>query len=111
MECGKNRSTVKRIQNQGVSSLPTQKLIDTGPESIGMDVTFVGYEHVYGIPEHASPFSLKSTSSGQNEYTEPYRLYNLDVFEYDLDNPMALYGSIPFMYAHKSENNHASDVA
>ena len=32
---------------------------------------------------------------------DPYRLYNLDVFEYELDNPMALYGSIPFMLAHK----------
>lgn len=29
------------------------------------------------------------------------RLYNLDVFEYELDNPMALYGSIPFMTAHR----------
>ncbi|ETN85648.1 hypothetical protein NECAME_16707 [Necator americanus] len=28
---------------------------------------------------------------------EPYRLYNLDVFEYDLNSPMALYGSIPYM--------------
>ena len=33
--------------------------------------------------------------------TDPYRLYNLDVFEYELNNPMALYGSIPFMIAHK----------
>ena len=32
---------------------------------------------------------------------DPYRLYNLDVFEYELNNPMALYGSIPFMLAHK----------
>ena len=32
---------------------------------------------------------------------EPYRLYNLDVFEYELNNKMALYGSIPFMLAHK----------
>jgi alpha 1,3-glucosidase len=28
-------------------------------------------------------------------------LYNLDVFEYELDNPMALYGSVPFMISHK----------
>ena len=33
--------------------------------------------------------------------TDPYRLYNLDVFEYELDNPMALYGSITCMVAHK----------
>ena len=33
--------------------------------------------------------------------SEPYRLFNLDVFEYELNNPMALYGSIPLMLAHK----------
>ena len=31
--------------------------------------------------------------------TDPYRLYNLDVFEYELDNPMALYGAIPYVHA------------
>ena len=30
---------------------------------------------------------------------EPYRLYNTDVFEYELDSPMALYGAVPFMTA------------
>ena len=33
--------------------------------------------------------------------TDPYRLFNLDVFEYELYNPMALYGSVPVMWAHK----------
>jgi hypothetical protein len=33
-------------------------------------------------------------------FSEPYRLYNLDVFEYELDNTMALYGNIPLMLAH-----------
>jgi alpha 1,3-glucosidase len=28
------------------------------------------------------------------------RLYNFDVFEYELNNPMALYGSIPLMISH-----------
>lgn len=32
-----------------------------GPESIGLDITFPGYQHVYGIPEHAGPLSLKET--------------------------------------------------
>lgn len=36
--------------------------------------------------------------------TDPYRLYNLDVFEYELNNPMALYGSIPYMVAHSSQH-------
>ena len=33
--------------------------------------------------------------------SDPYRLYNLDVFEYELNNPMALYGSIPYMVSHR----------
>ena len=73
-----------------------------GPNSVGFDVVFPGAQHTYGIPEHASSFALKDTRGPDASYSDPYRLYNLDVFEYELDNPMALYGSIPFMMAHKS---------
>lgn len=31
---------------------------------------------------------------------DPYRLYNLDVFEYELNNGMSLYGSVPVLIAH-----------
>lgn len=78
-----------------------------GPSSIGLDVTFPGSEHVYGLPEHASSFSLKTTRGKDAQYDNPYRLYNLDVFEYELDNPMALYGSIPFMMSHKKGTSSA----
>ena len=40
-------------------------------------------------------------SGGDGAYNDPYRLYNLDVFEYDVDSPTSLYGSIPFMLAHR----------
>ena len=66
-----------------------------GPTAVAMDFTFVDTDDVYGIPEHADKFSLKDTSS-----TDPYRLYNLDVFEYELWNPMALYAAVPFMIGH-----------
>lgn len=72
-----------------------------GPESVAMDITFPGYEHVYGIAEHTGPLSLKQTRGGDGNHNDPYRLYNSDVFEYELDSPMTLYGSIPFMQAHK----------
>ena len=32
-----------------------------GPESVGLDVTFPGYSHVFGIPEHAVSLSLRET--------------------------------------------------
>ncbi|GLH04970.1 uncharacterized protein GBIM_10615, partial [Gryllus bimaculatus] len=66
-----------------------------GPAAVALDFSFVGAHHAYGIPEHADSFALKSTKN-----TDPYRLYNLDVFEYELWNPMALYGSVPFLIAH-----------
>ncbi|KAF1817541.1 glycoside hydrolase family 31 protein [Eremomyces bilateralis CBS 781.70] len=75
-----------------------------GPESVGLDITFSGYEHVYGIPEHASSMSLKQTRGGDGNYKEPYRMYNSDVFEYELDSPMTLYGAIPFMQAHRKDS-------
>lgn len=67
-----------------------------GPMSVGMDIQFPNSDHVYGIPEHADSFSLKDTSPNIGD---PYRLYNVDIFEYETYSPMALYGSIPFIMA------------
>ncbi|KXZ56930.1 hypothetical protein GPECTOR_1g839 [Gonium pectorale] len=71
-----------------------------GPEAMSLDLVFPGFQHVYGIPERATALSLKATN-GAAPYGEPYRLYNLDVFEYLDDHPFGLYGSIPVMLAHK----------
>ncbi|KAG5263471.1 hypothetical protein AALO_G00265190 [Alosa alosa] len=68
-----------------------------GPTSISLDFSLPGVEHVYGIPEHADTLKLKTTDGG-----DPYRLYNLDVFQYELFNPMALYGAVPVMLAHST---------
>ncbi|CAI6307705.1 unnamed protein product [Periconia digitata] len=72
-----------------------------GPEAIALDISFPGYEHVFGIPEHATGLSLKTTRGGEGNYNDPYRLYNADVFEYEMDSPMTLYGAIPLMQAHR----------
>lgn len=32
-----------------------------GPESVALDVSFPGYEHVFGVPEHTGPLSLRQT--------------------------------------------------
>ncbi|XP_077143628.1 neutral alpha-glucosidase AB isoform X3 [Ranitomeya variabilis] len=66
-----------------------------GPSSVGLDFSLPGFEHVYGIPEHADNLRLRTTES-----TDPYRLYNLDVFQYELYNTMALYGAVPLLLAH-----------
>ncbi len=69
-----------------------------GPQGVSMDFAFVGSNDVFGVPEHADNFNLKDTS---NE--DPIRLYNLDVFEYELWNEMALYAAVPFMLGHNTE--------
>lgn len=91
-----------------------------GPTSVGVDISFPGSKHVYGLPEHADSFALRQTKYifYHNIYynyfcncfnenlsicrgNEPYRLYNTDVFEYELNSPMALYGAVPFLMAKK----------
>ncbi|KHJ86930.1 hypothetical protein OESDEN_13306, partial [Oesophagostomum dentatum] len=68
-----------------------------GSSSVGVDISFVGFRSAYGLPEHADSFALKTTVGS----TDPYRLYNLDVFEYEVGNPMSLYVAIPYIIAHK----------
>mmetsp|Transcript_15366 Transcript_15366/g.33773 ORF Transcript_15366/g.33773 Transcript_15366/m.33773 type:complete len:1019 (-) Transcript_15366:265-3321(-) len=64
-----------------------------GPAALGMDLTFEGgVPGLFGLPEHGTKASLPF-------YDEPYRFYNLDVFEYEIGNPMALYGAVPLLWA------------
>ncbi|CAH0381061.1 unnamed protein product [Bemisia tabaci] len=62
-----------------------------GPTAVALDFTFVNAHHAYGLPEHAETLALKSTKKG-----DPYRLYNFDVFEYEIHSTMALYAAMPF---------------
>uniref|UniRef100_A0A164X3E7 Glucosidase II subunit alpha n=1 Tax=Daucus carota subsp. sativus TaxID=79200 RepID=A0A164X3E7_DAUCS len=71
-----------------------------GPQSISFDVSFYDVSFVYGIPEHATSLALKPTRGPGVDDSEPYRLFNLDVFEYLHESPFGLYGSIPFMLGH-----------
>jgi mannosyl-oligosaccharide alpha-1,3-glucosidase len=75
-----------------------------GPQAVSLDISFPEALHVYGIPEHATSLSLKDTV-GANITSEPYRLYNLDVFEYLEDSPFGLYGSIPYLVANSEEHS------
>ncbi|KAL0583543.1 hypothetical protein ABG067_006567 [Albugo candida] len=79
-----------------------------GPSSIGVDISFYSSKQLrqlYGLPEHATDFVLKDTIHNDEIVSDPYRLYNLDVFEYELDVPMALYGSIPLLMAANTFNS------
>ncbi|XP_004687611.1 PREDICTED: neutral alpha-glucosidase C [Condylura cristata] len=67
-----------------------------GPTSIGLDFSLHGFEHLYGIPQHAESHQLKNTGDG-----DAYRLYNLDVYGYKIHDKMGIYGSVPYLLAHK----------
>ncbi|KIJ51385.1 glycoside hydrolase family 31 protein [Sphaerobolus stellatus SS14] len=75
-----------------------------GPESLSLDVSFPYHGHVYGIPEHATRMDLPTTTGPNAVYSEPYRLYNLDVFEYLANSPMSLYGAVPLLHAHSASS-------
>lgn len=82
-------------EHNGHSDLPAR-----GQASVGLDVNFGAARHVYGIPERSGGYTLKVTRDHElKPLTEPYRMYNLDVFEYETDHAMPLYGSIPFLLA------------
>lgn len=64
-----------------------------GPEAVAADVRLSGYTHVYGLAGHSDSLRLKDTVASE----WPYRLFNVDIFEYEVDSRMPMYGSIPFM--------------
>ncbi|KAI8853797.1 glycosyl hydrolases family 31-domain-containing protein [Chytridium lagenaria] len=101
---------MKKYLNYGKWAEEFRGYIDSkpyGPASIGFDVTFPMVNYLYGLPEHAASFALKTTRVSNGKFKEdPYRLYNLDVFSYEIDSLMALYGSVPFVLGHGSHNSH-----
>ena len=84
-----------------------------GPSSVGVDITFERIAHVYGLAEHATDLNLPSTTGGaapgsSKVYSEPYRMYTLDVYDYELDSPMAIYGGVPLLIGHNAETTAAA---
>lgn len=75
--------------------------VPLGPEAIAVDVTLAGFTHAYGIPEHADSLSLKSTT----DTPSPYRLFNVDIFEYETDSRMPMYGQIPLLVGIKADTS------
>ncbi|KAJ6590144.1 glycoside hydrolase family 31 protein [Mycena vulgaris] len=75
-----------------------------GPESLSIDISFPSHGTIYGIPQHATRLALPTTSGDSPTFTDPYRLYNADVFEYLASSPMSLYGSIPVLHAHSADS-------
>lgn len=69
-------------------------LVPVGPELVALDFQFKNHHHLYGIPEHSDQFRLPLTKGG-----DPFRLYNVDIFEYETSSRLPMYGLIPFVIA------------
>lgn len=72
------------------------------PEGPMGEFTFPQANALYGIPERAVDLALKAGQS--------YRLWNLDVFKYELDNTKGVYGTIPFLMAHSLSGGGSAPV-
>jgi alpha 1,3-glucosidase len=69
-------------------------IIPHGATAVGCDFTFLGDTvHLTGLGERASPANLADTES-------PIRLFNSDAVDYESDNPIHLYASVPYVVAH-----------
>ncbi|KAF8058741.1 glycoside hydrolase family 31 protein [Lyophyllum atratum] len=75
-----------------------------GPESLSLDINFPNHGTIYGIPQHATRLALPTTTGESPFFSDPYRLYNADVFEYLASSPMSIYGSIPVLHAHSADS-------
>lgn len=72
---------------------------------MSIDITFPNHGTLYGIPQHATRLALPTTGSASDAtFSDPYRLWNSDVFEYLASSPMSLYGSIPILHAQSTES-------
>ncbi|KAJ8921709.1 hypothetical protein NQ315_010619 [Exocentrus adspersus] len=63
--------------------------------AIALDFAFPQALRAYGLPEHADNLALKTTTT---KGSEPYRLYNIDRYGYEVHSTQALYGSIPVLF-------------
>jgi len=87
-----------------------------GAQAVAADISFPGATSLHGLPGRTLPLSLPITVTpalvgpAVAAVTEPLRLYNLDVFEYELDKPLGLYGAIPLLYARSAATGRSVGV-
>ena len=75
--------------------------IPNGASSVGIDIKFLGKDvNLSGFSERASPLNLCDTE-------DPIRLFNTDAFKYSDNNPIHIYGNVPFIMSHNTEGSAA----
>lgn len=77
-----------------------------GPQAVALDIAFHELPKCYGLPERYRKFHLESTARKLGK-SEPYRLYNLDIFG-DSEVNQSVYGSVPFVIANSAAKPHSA---
>eukprot|EP00762_Andalucia_godoyi_P003190 ANDGO_01136.mRNA.1 Neutral alpha-glucosidase AB len=80
------------------------QVLEEPSSSWASDFRLYGVSAIYGVPEHALDLHVPQTvdtllkkEGSENANAEPIRLWNSDVFEYEINNKVGLYGSIPLV--------------
>lgn len=82
----------------GISN-DNKNLKDDVSKTVRMDVNIPNSMFLYGLPERAGDYILYDTNN--KNY---YRLYNIDVFKFDFNQYLGLYGSFPVIFSQYKDN-------
>lgn len=74
-------------------------------EAVAMDFTFNDSFLLYGLPERAGDYILNDTEG----IMRLYRSYNIDVFKYEFDQYLGLYGSFPVIFSKHTNFSKSKD--
>ena len=70
-----------------------------GANAVALDATFFGPSlRLSGIPGHTLPLNLPETVKDG----EPIRHWNTDINSFEVNSRLAMYGAVPFLFAHSS---------
>ncbi len=72
-----------------------------------MDVSFIDFSNLFGIPERINNYQVISTvkvNDDSQDETEPYRLFTCDHFNEKYPNH-STYGVVPILHARKENAN------
>ncbi|KAK2962485.1 putative Neutral alpha-glucosidase AB [Blattamonas nauphoetae] len=70
-----------------------------GPSSLGIEISFPSTNSLYGLPQRSCSTRLPVTKGPGSTFNEPIRLYNTDVYQYEMNSLQPLYGSVPFIFS------------
>eukprot|EP00835_Amoeboradix_gromovi_P002071 NODE_109_length_19684_cov_0.566709.p1 type:complete len:699 gc:universal NODE_109_length_19684_cov_0.566709:6203-4107(-) len=94
----------KTVNHEYTDSFNSKTKID---HSLGFTIKH-RYNHIYGFPEHTANLDHLEFYKDHSDSNDYLRLFNLDVFEFELNTNMGLYGSIPFYMGIDTDYNNVT---